>query len=192
MDALGTVVTTKRRYSDADKLKALTALDLNGGELLKTSTSLGIPIATLSNWRDGIVSADVSKIRKENRDNLADICETAAYEFIAQARSTVDASKGTQAATGAAIFIDKMRLLRGESTANIAVSTITQNFNITLEQAKDLHAANPTKYPLPDRQTIIDSYEATCQKNGVQPDYDAIDLSVLDGDLPYKESESSL
>lgn len=72
------------------------------------------------------------------------------------------------------------RLETNQSTSNIAISTITQNFNITLEQAKDLHLANPDKYPLPDRQTILDSYEATCQKNGVLPDFDAIDLSVLD------------
>lgn len=33
-----------------------------------------------------------------------------------------------------------------------------------------------------NKQEILESYEATCQKNGISPDYDAIDLSVLDGE----------
>lgn len=170
----------QRRYSDHDKAKALIALDLNGGNVKYTAQQINIPRKTLSQWNNGHIPDDVASIRHNKTKDLADKFEDLAHLYISQAVDTVDKANGTNAITGAGIAVDKMRLLRGESTANIAVSTITQNFNITLEQAKDLHAANPTKYPLPDRQTIIDSYEATCQKNGVQPDYDAIDLSVLD------------
>jgi hypothetical protein len=117
----------QRRYSDADKVKALTALDLNSGNLLKTSKQLDIPIMTLSSWRNGIVSKDVTETRNKQRPALADLCEDAAYEFLEQARQTVESSKGTQAATGAAIFIDKTRLLREQpvdalSAANAILS----------------------------------------------------------------------
>lgn len=94
---------------------------------------------------------------------------------------------GVVAAMGKANEI--YRLETNQSTANIAVSHIAQNFQLTLEQALDLHKANPTKYPLPTRQQALDSYENSCRSNNVTPDFDAIDLSVLDGETVSANSE---
>jgi hypothetical protein len=82
------------------------------------------------------------------------------------------------------------RLETNQSTANIAVLDVAKMLNNSLQQARDLHLANPDKYPLPTKQEILESYEATCQKNGISPDYDAIDLSVLDGNLDHNQGQS--
>lgn len=42
-----------------------------------------------------------------------------------------------------------------------------------------------------NKQEILESYEATCQKNGISPDYDAIDLSVLEGETYIDVSENA-
>jgi len=143
-----------RNYSDGEKAKALITLDLCGGNLSKASRETGVPITTLKDWNDGKITNDITEARNETKQSLASLCEQAAYEFIAQARATVDSSKGTQAATGAAIFIDKMRLLNGESTVNIAVSN----------HAQILHNWISTNQP--NTQEIEQAIEATSDNNG--------------------------
>lgn len=113
-----------RTYTDQERAKVLVALDLNEGNLSQTSRDTGVPITTISQWRDGNINGDVSEFRKQQKQGLGDLCEDAAFLFANQAIATVESSKGTQAATGAAIFIDKMRLLRDQSTQNIAVKTV--------------------------------------------------------------------
>lgn len=115
-----------RNYSDGEKAKALITLDLCGGNLSKASRETGIPLTTIKDWNDGKITNDITEARNGTKESLADLCEQAAYEFIEQARTTVESSKGTQAATGAAIFIDKMRLLRDQSTVNVAVNSYAQ------------------------------------------------------------------
>jgi len=181
MDTLSDNEPRQRSYSDADKAKALIALDLNGGNVKYTAEQLNLPRKTLATWKDGNhINEDVVSIRHNKTQELANKFEDLANIYINQAVLTVDKATGTNAITGAGIAVDKMRLLRGESTANIAVLDVAKMLNNSLQQARDLHLANPDKYPLPTRQEILESYEATCQKNGIQPDYDAIDLSVLD------------
>lgn len=81
------------------------------------------------------------------------------------------------------------RLETNQSTSNIAVLDVVKSIQTTLDYAVELHQSNPTKHPLPTRQMILDSYEATCRNNGVTPDFDAIDLSVLDGETVSANSE---
>jgi hypothetical protein len=181
----------QRSYSDADKAKALIALDLNGGNVKFTAEQLNLPRKTLATWKDGNhINEDVVSIRHNKTQELANKFEDLANIYINQAVLTVDKATGTNAITGAGIAVDKMRLLRGESTANIAVLDVAKMLNNSLQQARDLHLANPDKYPLPTKQEILESYEATCQKNGISPDYDAIDLSVLDGNLDHNQGQS--
>jgi len=137
-----------RTYTDLERANTLTTLDLCEGNLSETSRKTGIPIKTIQSWRDGNINGDVAKFRNEQRKELADICEDSAYEFIAQARATVEHSKGTQAATGAAIFIDKMRLLRDQSTQNIA--TQNNDLSATIQRLSDYF----NKYELTTQQKL--------------------------------------
>lgn len=84
------------------------------------------------------------------------------------------------------------RLETNQSTSNITVLDVVKSVQTTLDYVLELHHANPTKHPLPTKQMILDSYESSCRSNGVQPDFDAIDLSVLDGGLPLDQDTSSL
>lgn len=105
-----------RSYSDAERAKALVALDLYEGNLSKTSRATKIPIATLSDWRNGKVNEDVSTIRMQEKQSLADRFEQLAHLYVSRAVETVEHAKGTQAIVGAATATDKMRLLREQST----------------------------------------------------------------------------
>lgn len=115
-----------RNYSDAEKAKTLATLDLCNGNLSETSRRTGVPLTTILDWRDGKIPDDVSELRDNKRRELADRFEDLAHLYITQATNTFDASKGTQAITGAGIAVDKMRLLRGESTVNVAITAQAQ------------------------------------------------------------------
>ena len=126
----------KRDYSDAVKAKTLTALELNGGELRATSRQTQIPLATIAYWRNGNVTENVTNIHAQQKQELADRFEELAHLYITQAENTFEHSKGTQAIVGAATATDKMRLLRDQTTANIAHTDL-------LSELRQLVAASP-------------------------------------------------
>ncbi len=53
-----------RTYTDADRVSTLAALELNGGNLSKTVRQTGIPIATISLWRNAALSANPERALK--------------------------------------------------------------------------------------------------------------------------------
>ena len=145
MDAVPVERPKQRTYSDADKAKALIALDLNGGNVKYTAEQLNIPRITLHSWKEGeYLNDDVLAIRNNKTKDLADKFESLAHLYIGQAIQTVDSAKGTNAITGAAVAVDKMRLLRDQSTANInvndsAINTlIAKGIVASIEEAKAL------------------------------------------------------
>ncbi len=145
MDAVPVERPKQRTYSDADKAKALIALDLNGGNVKYTAEQLNIPRITLHSWKEGeYLNDDVLAIRHNKTKDLADKFESLAHLYIGQAIQTVDSAKGTNAITGAAVAVDKMRLLRDQSTANInvndsAINTlIAKGIVASIEDAKAL------------------------------------------------------
>ena len=147
MDAVSVERPKQRTYSDADKAKALIALDLNGGNVKYTAEQLNIPRITLHSWKEGeYLNDDVLAIRHNKTQDLADKFESLAHLYIGQAIQTVDSAKGTNAITGAAVAVDKMRLLRDQSTANIDVRSdainalIAKGIVANIEDAKALLA----------------------------------------------------
>jgi len=135
-----------RSYSDADKAKALIALDLNGGNVKYTAQQIDIPRKTLATWKDGNhLNEDVASLRHNKTKDLADKFEELAHLYIGQAKQTIDSAKGTNAITGAAVAVDKMRLLRDQSTSNINVqqsvihSYITQGLASNIEEAQAIY-----------------------------------------------------
>lgn len=122
-------VATKKRtrqhrsYSDEDKAIALAALDANAGDFIKTSKMLHIPRTTLIEWHKGRIHPVVTELRQEKKADLAERLEHLAGLLIDDLTSVEirrEASFG-QLATGLGITIDKMRLLRGETTENVGV-----------------------------------------------------------------------
>lgn len=113
----------RRKYSDKDRAEALALLTANGGNLLRTATDLDMPLATLEGWaKASVTHPDVTELKKVKIEALEDLFEQAARKYIARALAddAVAKSSGKDAMITAATATDKMRLLRGESTQNVA------------------------------------------------------------------------
>jgi transposase-like protein len=115
---------TTRTYSDSQRAKALATLDLNEGNLAKTSRDMDIPYTTLLDWRDGKHNEEVTELRDREKQDLASRFEQLAHLYISRATDTVEHAKGTQAIVGAATATDKMRLLREQPTSITAQQNI--------------------------------------------------------------------
>ncbi len=100
----------KRSYSDREKATALAALDFHGGNLSAASKALGVPIKTLSDWRDGAaVNADVAEFRNEEKANLVEMFEQVIVAGLRAKLETPEKLSGVDIG----IFTDKMNVLRG-------------------------------------------------------------------------------
>jgi len=180
MDTISDNEPRQRSYSDADKAKALIALDLNGGNVKYTAEQLNLPRKTLATWKDGNhINEDVVSIRHNKTQELANKFEDLANLYIGQAVLTVDSAKGTNAITGAGIAVDKMRLLRGESTQNIAIHSIAEHTQRKLNIAIKLHKADPENEPLPSKELAIELYKSACQNANLEADLSLLDLDGL-------------
>lgn len=169
-----------RSYTDAEKAKALIALDLNNGNVKFTAEQIGIPRITLNQWKnEQYINSDVIALRHNKTKELADRFEDLANLYIGQAVLTVDSAKGTNAITGAGIAVDKMRLLRGESTQNIAIHSIAEHTQRKLNIAIKLHKADPENEPLPSKELAIELYKSACQNANLEADLSLLDLDGL-------------
>src|SRR5690625_3701249 len=131
----------RRRYTDADRASALAALDANEGNLSKTSRNLGIAVSTLQRWiKDR--AADLSDLRKEKKADLADKLEHVAHKLVDAMPEKLSEATLQQVATSLGITIDKLRLLREESTAIEEVRTSDAKQRL-VDRLKKLHESPP-------------------------------------------------
>jgi len=72
-------MTVSTTYTDQQRVEALTRLELNGGNMLKTSREMSIPRATLMDWRDR--SAVLAVPRTLLVDRGPEIAERVAQEI---------------------------------------------------------------------------------------------------------------
>jgi transposase-like protein len=107
----------RRHYSDEERAACLAALDANGGNLGRTARQVGVPESTLKGWRDAPDAAAPAEVRARKKEELADLLEAFVRSSVGQLDAKLAAADFRDASTGIAILIDKMRLLRGESTA---------------------------------------------------------------------------
>jgi transposase-like protein len=115
----------KRIYSDEDRATALAALDSNGGDLTKTSQAIGVPRRTLADWNYGRhLPPKIAEIRRHKRGSLADELESVAWMLAGRLENEdlLESANLQQVATSLGIVVDKMRLLRGETTENVGLS----------------------------------------------------------------------
>lgn len=104
-------------YSEDQKATALAALKANAGNVVKTARELNIPRGTLQSWQKGIgVNSEVLKSQQVKKAEIADRLEAIAHKIIDTLPSKMEEAKLGELATALGIAVDKMRLLRGEST----------------------------------------------------------------------------
>lgn len=111
----------KRRYSDEDRANALAALAANGGNLNRTARELGIPRQTIQAWANGEHHPEAAENGASKRGLLADKLEEVAWSLVGmiEPAGRKAQTKGAVGpiATAFGITIDKMRLLREQSTS---------------------------------------------------------------------------
>ena len=115
----------RRAYSDSQVAEALAVVDACGGNVQRASKTTGVPRKTLEGWTNGRsqrVSApeivdEVAELRHEKRGDLASKMEEVAWRLAEAIPSKINDAPLNQIALSLGIVIDKMRLLREESTA---------------------------------------------------------------------------
>lgn len=164
-------------WSIEDKIIALAALDLNGGNVYRTAKALEIPYSNLNRWaaerkagKLGLTNLEA----KEKRGNLRAKMESVLHSAVEAMPSKLGKATFSQVAVGVGILTDKIRMLRS-----------TEDENPTLELCRILGctpdelpptlqlAAGPNEAELPD-PSIIET-----QRNPDNPDsYEPADLST--------------
>ena len=106
-------------FTEDDKAAALAALAANAGNVSKTARDLGIPRTTLSRWSNGERITDgVTAKAHVKKSALADELESLARILVGAMPEKVADATLQQSATALGITVDKMQVLRGESTDN--------------------------------------------------------------------------
>jgi len=101
-------------YSDDDRAAVLAHYETSKS-LRATAAAFDIPHTVVHLW---VKTKPVCiETVQEKRRELSDVFEDIAYQASEQVRNTMELAKPGEAATIAAIAVDKMRLLRGESTS---------------------------------------------------------------------------
>jgi hypothetical protein len=108
---------TKRQYSDAEKGEALATLDANKGNVRLTARICRVPEKTLADWRDGKGTPNaVADLRDVKKSDLADRFEEIVHQLLGAMPGKIEEATLLQCATTVGIAVDKMILLRSQST----------------------------------------------------------------------------
>ena len=110
---------SKRRYSDEERASALAALAANAGNIKRTADLLGIPQTTLRHWSDGDRHPESAQMGDQKKGELADKLETVAHKLVDAMPKKIAKAPLNQVAVSMGIAIEKMRLLRNETTSNL-------------------------------------------------------------------------
>lgn len=116
VQANGRVYMVKRRYSDEERAACLAALAANAGDIARTARQVGVPYDTLRSWAIGKRHPESVQMSEAKKIPLAQQFEDLAHQLLGVARDKAADLTGKEAVVSAAVAVDKMRLLRGEST----------------------------------------------------------------------------
>ena len=110
-------------YSDEDKASAVLMLEAAGypdrkGAMTQVVKALGVPESTLRSWAKNEHGAPPAKVRDRKKGELIESLNEVATKLIEHLGDIADTGDVRETATAAGIVIDKLQLLRGDSTAN--------------------------------------------------------------------------
>jgi len=112
------VIVTRRRYSDEDRAAALAALAANSGNAQRTAEQLGIPETTVRRWSTGERHPEAGQMSDQKKGPLADRLEEVAHALAGGITTHIADAKLADIAVALGIVIEKMRLLRDQTTSN--------------------------------------------------------------------------
>lgn len=147
------------------KAKAVALLAANEGNVYRTAKELGVSRATVTKWAaKAQVEPLLAEKVAEKKQHLADMCEELARKLcgVMLEDERIQAARYSELNAGFGTATDKMRLLRDQSTANIAAETGFKSDKeaaqyvydlliadgLTPEQAREQCNAAPFRIPL--------------------------------------------
>lgn len=140
-----------RTYTDAERVHALAVLEVNAGNLSRTSRETKVPIGTLSLWRNEALSADPERSLKPAETVKTDwvaLTSEVFEEASRYLRAELPNMKGRDLAVAYGIASDKFLDHRDGRKATVAVDNRTQSLVLpegtTLEELKRLRAGLTT------------------------------------------------
>lgn len=136
-----------RTYTDSDRLGALTALELNGGNVLRASKSTGIPRPTIITWRDQAIAATpeltLALTHPDTpKTDFGALLGEAVQDAVRHLRAALPTMQGRDLAVATGILIDKhldyTQGRRGMTTAfTVNNDNRTQTLNVSDEELRD-------------------------------------------------------
>ena len=115
------------QYSDEDKASAVLMLEVAGypnspGALSRTARESGVPATTLRDWFTGTHGAPPTNVRQHKKSELTSRIEGLIDLSLEHAEKVLSGAEFKDTVTSAAILIDKLLLLQGESTQNANIN----------------------------------------------------------------------
>lgn len=111
------------KYTEAQQAEVLSVLRSNNGNILKTSRDCGVPFATVHRWAQGVsLSADVPTKVIVAEEKLADILERHVRKILTVVDDKLEGASYAAAMTGLGIGVEKIRLLKDQTTSNVGFS----------------------------------------------------------------------
>ena len=166
----------QRRYSEQD-IAVAQAYAATAPNMTVVAEDLGIPYRTVHSWlskepRQMPDSATVEKVREAMADRL----EALAHKAIDQANDQMHKASASQAAVVVGIAVEKMRLLRDQSTSNL----LTNLSETEAEQRAAALIAKTVRKIEASRQTAIEATFVTVNEPAETP----TDTAEIPGILP--------
>lgn len=135
-----------RTYTDEQRIQALAVLELNRGNVARTSRELGIPRPTIITWRDKAIESGASAEHLTHPDtektDYAALLSEALREAIALLRAKMPQMSGRDLAITTGILTDKHLDFRDGRKAGVLVDQRQQSITIpegtTLEDLRAL------------------------------------------------------
>ena len=118
-------MAARRQYTEEDRAVALAAYAANENNLERTAKFCGIARNTLRRWVNGeVVNAPTVALATVKKDQIADECERLAWKLLAgiDDEEKIAGTPVNLLSVAFGTMIDKMRLLRGESTQTVDVN----------------------------------------------------------------------
>ena len=138
-------MSLQAKYTEEQKAVALAYYAATGNNLTRTAKDCKLPKQTLHNWvNGGAVNATISRKSDIKKGVMADECERLAWKLLGgmDDQQKIDEAALNTLSVSFGTLIDKMRLLRGESTQTFNVN---DNRTALLEKWSAFTADSPAE-----------------------------------------------
>src|SRR5260370_36883841 len=126
-----------RQYSDEERYIALATVDLCAGNVHRAAIAAGIPATTLYDWVHERTKRqqDFTEGRREKRGDLAAKMASIVHSLVESMPAKIGRATLSQVAVSTGILVDKVRLLRGQASAEEPATHLSPPLTTTPTQS---------------------------------------------------------